>query len=51
VGRGNTRGRLRHVHGHAVLNRNFQTFNASVGEVPTCAWNPQITGGYAELAA
>ena len=35
----------------AVLNRNFQTFNASVGEVPTCAWNPQITGGYAELAA
>jgi hypothetical protein len=31
--------------------RNFQTFNASVGEVPTCAWNPQITGGYAELAA
>ena len=35
----------------ACLNRNFQTFNASVGEVPTCTWNPQITGGYGELTA
>ena len=35
----------------AALNRNFQTFAASVGEVPTCTWNPQITGGYAELTS
>lgn len=35
----------------AAINRNFQTFNASVGEVPTCTWNPQITGGFAELTA
>lgn len=35
----------------AVLNRNFQTFNASVGEVPTVTWSPQITGGFGELTA
>ena len=35
----------------AGLNRNYRTFNASGGEVATCAWNPQITGGYAELTA
>ena len=35
----------------AVLNRNFQTFNASVGEVPTVTWSPQITGGFGELIA
>lgn len=35
----------------AVLNRNFQTFSASVGEVPMVNWQPQITGGFAELTA
>jgi hypothetical protein len=35
----------------AVLNRNFQTFNAGVGALPTVSWNPQITGGFAELVA
>lgn len=35
----------------AVLNRNFQTFNANVGEVPAVTWSPQITGGYGELIA
>jgi hypothetical protein len=35
----------------AVLNRNWQTFNASVGEVPTVTWSPQITGGFGELVA
>jgi hypothetical protein len=34
-----------------VLNQNFQTFNAQVGAVPTCAWSVQITGGFAELVA
>jgi hypothetical protein len=35
----------------AAINRNFQTFNASVGSVPTVSWSPQITGGFAELVA
>jgi hypothetical protein len=35
----------------AVLNRNFQTFNAGVGALPTVSWQPQITGGFAELTA
>lgn len=34
-----------------VLNQNFQTFNAQVGAVPTCSWQVQITGGFAELTA
>jgi len=35
----------------AVLNRNFQTFSGSVGELPMVSWQPQITGGFAELTA
>lgn len=35
----------------AVLNRNWSTFSASVGQVPTVSWNVQITGGFAELVA
>lgn len=35
----------------AALNRNYQTFDASVGAVPTATWSPQITGGFAELVA
>jgi len=35
----------------AALNRNYQTFDASVGSVPTATWSPQITGGFAELVA
>ena len=35
----------------AVYNRNFQTFSASVGDLPMVNWQPLITGGCAELTA
>jgi hypothetical protein len=34
-----------------VINNGWRPINASVGEVPTVAWNVAITGGFAELIA
>lgn len=34
-----------------VINNGWNTFNASVGALATVTWNPQITGGFAELVA
>jgi len=35
----------------AALNKNWSTFSASVGAVPTVTWTPQISGSYGELVA
>lgn len=34
-----------------IINNGWSTFNATVGGLATVTWNPQITGGFAELVA